>query len=67
MGENRRQVNTIVRKMVSRETIVQRIERTKAELATAKPRSRRHAQLETRLRDLMLQQMKREIRSWKAA
>jgi hypothetical protein len=67
MGANRKQVNAIVRKMVSRETIVQRIERTKAELASAKPRSRRHTQLEIRLRDLTVQQMKREIRSWKAA
>jgi hypothetical protein len=53
--------------MVSRETIIQQIERTKSELARAKPRSRRRVQLETRLRDLTLQQMKREIRSWKAA
>ena len=67
MGENRKLVNSIVRKLVSRETIVQRIERTKAELARAKPRSRRRVQLETRLRDLTLQQMRREIRSWKAA
>jgi hypothetical protein len=67
MGENRKLVGAIVRKMVSRETIVQRIERTKAEIVRTKPRSRRHAQLEDRLRDLMLQQMKREIRSWKAA
>jgi hypothetical protein len=53
--------------MVSRETIIQQIERTKVELARAKPRSRRHIQLEIRLRDLLVQQMRREIRSWKAA
>lgn len=43
-------------------TPTQRITATRAELRTAKPRSRRRVELETRLRILVLQQMRREIR-----
>lgn len=43
-------------------TSAQQIDRTRAELRTAKPRSRRRVELETRLRILVLQQMRREIR-----
>lgn len=41
------------------------IAHTRAELRTAKPRSRRRVELETRLRILVLQQMRREIRQEK--
>lgn len=43
-------------------TRAQKIDRTRTELRTAKPRSRRRVELETRLRILVLQQMRREIR-----
>lgn len=43
-------------------TPAQQIDRMRAELRTAKPRSRRRVDLETRLRILVLQQMRREIR-----
>lgn len=46
-------------------TPAKQIDRTRAELLTAKPRSRRRVELETRLRILVLQQMRREIRQEK--
>jgi hypothetical protein len=41
---------------------VQQIEETRRELARAKPRSRRHVELEIRLRDLVVRQLRYEIR-----
>jgi hypothetical protein len=48
-------------------TPTQQIGRTRNELRTAKPRSRRRVELETRLRILVLQQIRREIRSERRA
>lgn len=42
-------------------TITEQIEATKLEMQTVKPRSRRSVQLEIRLRDLRLKQLRREI------
>ena len=47
--------------------IFQQIERTKAELLRVKPRSRRRIELETRLRDLVLKQIRQENRRDKRA
>jgi hypothetical protein len=43
-------------------TTPEKIERTKAELRVAKPRSRRRVELELRLRDLVLRQLRSEMR-----
>lgn len=44
-------------------SLSEQINRTKAELRSVKPRSRRRVELETRLRSLVLQQIRREIRA----
>jgi hypothetical protein len=43
-------------------TIAQEIARTRASLASAKPRSKRHAALETRLCLLVARQIRAEVR-----
>jgi len=40
----------------------EQIERTKSELARARPRSRRRVELESRLRDLMTRQLRAETK-----
>jgi hypothetical protein len=47
--------------------IEQQIERTKAEMARTKPRSARYAELHSRLKTLVLKQLRSEIRINKKA
>jgi hypothetical protein len=47
-------------------TIMEKIEKTKAEKARAKPRSRRAIKLEMRLHDLVMKQLRLENRARKA-
>jgi len=43
-------------------SIAEQIKRVKLELARSKPRSRRHVELELRLRDLIVRQLRSENR-----
>jgi hypothetical protein len=45
-----------------KKNLVEQIARVKRELVSAKPRSRRRVELELHLRNLMLQQLRRESR-----
>lgn len=48
--------------MKSSSSLAKKITATKAELQRQKPRSRRHVQLELRLRDLVVRQLKCEMK-----
>lgn len=73
MGQaSKKQVNAILRRTAERaesanarksRKLWEQIERIKGELERVQPRSRRQVELETRLRDLMLQILKQEVRA----
>lgn len=63
---SKKQVQEILRRTAERAEasmkILERIDRAKSELRNVKPRSRRRVELETRLAQLMLQQIRIENR-----
>jgi hypothetical protein len=57
----------VLRRMEDRMKLSEQIERTKRELSRVKPRSYRRVELETRLKLLMIRQIKHENRQDKRA